>query len=218
MTKIGYISASVSGLLVLLPSSGKGRGLWLWLVYAESISRNTYFSVKRKLFRRLFRPSEVAPKVSELDLASELWTRFSVVVFSTGIEILVLYDIFKQYLKLTAITFRFSVAINHYGDKMTSFEQSQEIRDFPDVWFLGLEAKKIEGVPGAPQNNGTSFVIVKLELKLTVKSIKPWTPGKFQNFDELQPNWLETPVSHYKSPERIFELSELWLPVFNRCC
>ena len=48
------------------------------------------------------------------------------------------------------------MAINHYGDKMTSFEQSQEIRDFPDVWFLGLEAKKIEGVPGAPQNNGRS--------------------------------------------------------------
>ena len=39
---------------------------------------------------------------------------------------------------------------------MSTFEQS-EILDFPDVWFLGLEAKKIEGVPGAPQNNGTSF-------------------------------------------------------------
>ena len=96
---------------------------------------------------------------------------------STGICILVHYKIFKQYLKLTAITFYFenyfSVAINHYGDKMSSFEQSQEIRDFPDVWFLGLEAKKIEGVPGAPQNNGTSFVIIKLELELTVKPIKP---------------------------------------------
>ena len=43
---------------------------------------------------------------------------------------------------------------------MSSFEQSQEIRDFPDVWFLGLEAKKIEAVPGAPQNNGTSLVII----------------------------------------------------------
>ncbi|XP_078382556.1 LOW QUALITY PROTEIN: dual specificity tyrosine-phosphorylation-regulated kinase 4-like [Oculina patagonica] len=46
-----------------------------------------------------------------------------------------------------------SVAIKNYGDKMTTFEQS-EILDFPDVWFLGLEGKKIEGVPGAPQNNG----------------------------------------------------------------
>ena len=50
------------------------------------------------------------------------------------------------------------VAIKNYGDKMSTFEQS-EILDFPDVWFLGLEAKKIEGVPGAPQNNGTSFTI-----------------------------------------------------------
>ena len=52
---------------------------------------------------------------------------------------------------------------------MTSFEQSQEIRDFPDVWFLGLEAKKIEGVPGAAQNNGTSFVFTMLNL--TVKPL-----------------------------------------------
>ena len=43
---------------------------------------------------------------------------------------------------------------------MSTFEQS-EILDFPDVWFLGLEAKKIEGAPGAPQNNG--------ELKATPK-------------------------------------------------
>ena len=36
---------------------------------------------------------------------------------------------------------------------MSTFEQS-EILDFPDVWFLGLEAKKIEGLPSSPQNNG----------------------------------------------------------------
>lgn len=46
-----------------------------------------------------------------------------------------------------------SVAIKNYGDKMSTFEQS-EVLDFPDVWFLGLEAKKIEGIPGASQNNG----------------------------------------------------------------
>lgn len=46
-----------------------------------------------------------------------------------------------------------TVAIKNYGDKMSTFEQS-EILDFPDVWFLGLEAKKIEGVPGASQNSG----------------------------------------------------------------
>ena len=40
-----------------------------------------------------------------------------------------------------------------YSKKLTTFEQA-EILDFPEVWFLGLNAKKIEGVPGAPMNNG----------------------------------------------------------------
>ena len=40
-----------------------------------------------------------------------------------------------------------------YVDKLTTFEQA-EILDFPEVWFLGLDGKKIEGVPGAPTNNG----------------------------------------------------------------
>ena len=52
---------------------------------------------------------------------------------------------------------------------MSTFEQS-EILDFPDVWFLGLEAKKIEGVPGAPQNNGTSFVESRVRDSCRIKS------------------------------------------------
>ena len=28
------------------------------------------------------------------------------------------------------------------------------LQDYPEVWFLGLEAKKVDAVPGAPQNNG----------------------------------------------------------------
>eukprot|EP00794_Sanderia_malayensis_P001397 gene1397-1542_t len=40
-----------------------------------------------------------------------------------------------------------------YADKLTTFEQA-EILDFPEIWFLGLNGKKIEGVPGAPTNNG----------------------------------------------------------------
>ena len=77
---------------------------------------------------------------------------------------------------------------------MTSFEQSQEIRDFPDVWFLGLEAKKIEGVPGAPQNNGTSFIIIKLELKLTMKPINLELQENSSIFDELQPKTCMPPL------------------------
>ena len=33
------------------------------------------------------------------------------------------------------------------------FEQT-EAQDYPEIWYLGLDAKKIEGVQGAAQNNG----------------------------------------------------------------
>lgn len=36
---------------------------------------------------------------------------------------------------------------------MTGYEK-KEILEYPDVWFLGLESKKIEGVPGGSQNCG----------------------------------------------------------------
>nr|XP_006824781.1 PREDICTED: dual specificity tyrosine-phosphorylation-regulated kinase 4-like [Saccoglossus kowalevskii] len=39
-----------------------------------------------------------------------------------------------------------------YRSKLTAFEQN-EVLEFPDTWFLGLEAKKVEGVQGASQNN-----------------------------------------------------------------
>ena len=44
-------------------------------------------------------------------------------------------------------------AIQNHSDKLTAFEQS-EVLDYTEVWFLGAEAKKIEGVLGAAQNNG----------------------------------------------------------------
>ncbi|KAK3087855.1 hypothetical protein FSP39_011544, partial [Pinctada imbricata] len=44
-------------------------------------------------------------------------------------------------------------ALKHYRSKLTAFEQT-EILDYPEIWFLGLEAKKIDGVPGGAQNNG----------------------------------------------------------------
>ena len=49
--------------------------------------------------------------------------------------------------------FIFSDALKLYRGKLTAFEQT-EILDYPEIWFLGLEAKKIEGVPGSAQNNG----------------------------------------------------------------
>ncbi|XP_057309135.1 dual specificity tyrosine-phosphorylation-regulated kinase 4-like [Hydractinia symbiolongicarpus] len=40
-----------------------------------------------------------------------------------------------------------------YKDRLTTFEQA-EILDYTEVWYLGVDSKKIEGVPGAPMNNG----------------------------------------------------------------
>ncbi|XP_071855014.1 dual specificity tyrosine-phosphorylation-regulated kinase 4-like isoform X2 [Apostichopus japonicus] len=44
-------------------------------------------------------------------------------------------------------------AMKYHHQKLTAFEQL-EIMDFPEIWFVGPEAKKVEGVQGASQNNG----------------------------------------------------------------
>lgn len=40
-----------------------------------------------------------------------------------------------------------------YGSRLTAYEQS-EILDYPEIWYLGLDAKKIDGIHGGPQNAG----------------------------------------------------------------
>ena len=59
-------------------------------------------------------------------------------------------------------------ALKLYRSKLSAFEQT-ELPDFPEIYFLGLEAKKIEGVPGGAQNNGYddengSYIKVRLPL------------------------------------------------------
>ena len=44
-------------------------------------------------------------------------------------------------------------ALKLYRSKLTAYEQT-EILDYPEIYFLGLEAKKVEGVPGGASNNG----------------------------------------------------------------
>ncbi|XP_076817483.1 dual specificity tyrosine-phosphorylation-regulated kinase 2-like isoform X1 [Clavelina lepadiformis] len=44
-------------------------------------------------------------------------------------------------------------SIKAFGSRLTTFEQS-EILDYPDIWFLGLDGKKVQGVQGASQNCG----------------------------------------------------------------
>jgi len=45
------------------------------------------------------------------------------------------------------------VTMKLFKDKLTTFEQA-EILDYQEVFYLGFDAKKIEGVPGATMNNG----------------------------------------------------------------
>lgn len=45
------------------------------------------------------------------------------------------------------------IALKEYGHKLTHFER-KEVREYEDIWFLGLDSKKTEGVEGAAQNSG----------------------------------------------------------------
>ncbi|XP_067090726.1 dual specificity tyrosine-phosphorylation-regulated kinase 4 [Osmerus mordax] len=44
-------------------------------------------------------------------------------------------------------------ALKHFQGRLTEFEQ-EEIMDFSEIWFLGLDTQKIEGSHGTPQNSG----------------------------------------------------------------
>ena len=44
-------------------------------------------------------------------------------------------------------------AIRECGHLLTMFEK-KEILEYPEIWFVGGESKKIEGIPGSSQNSG----------------------------------------------------------------
>ncbi|KAL0968527.1 hypothetical protein UPYG_G00268040 [Umbra pygmaea] len=44
-------------------------------------------------------------------------------------------------------------ALRHFQGRLTEFEQ-EEIMDYSEIWFLGLETEKIEGSQAIPQNAG----------------------------------------------------------------
>ncbi|XP_041110261.1 dual specificity tyrosine-phosphorylation-regulated kinase 4-like isoform X3 [Polyodon spathula] len=44
-------------------------------------------------------------------------------------------------------------ALKHFRNRLTQYEQ-EEIMDYPELWFLGLDSNKIEGVHGEPHNCG----------------------------------------------------------------
>lgn len=45
------------------------------------------------------------------------------------------------------------IVLRQYGHRLTNMEQ-KEILNYPEIYFIGLNAKKRPGVPGAPNNNG----------------------------------------------------------------
>ncbi|KAI1888390.1 hypothetical protein AGOR_G00184650 [Albula goreensis] len=44
-------------------------------------------------------------------------------------------------------------ALQNFQDRLTEFEQ-EEIMDYSEIWYLGLDTKKIEASQGTPQNSG----------------------------------------------------------------
>lgn len=44
-------------------------------------------------------------------------------------------------------------ALKLYGSRLTAYERL-EIEHYPEIWYLGLESRKIHGEEGAPQNGG----------------------------------------------------------------
>lgn len=47
----------------------------------------------------------------------------------------------------------FAEALRLYGSRMTAYERL-EVEHYPEIWYLGLDARKIHGEEGAPQNGG----------------------------------------------------------------
>ncbi|XP_054718156.1 dual specificity tyrosine-phosphorylation-regulated kinase 4-like isoform X2 [Uloborus diversus] len=45
--------------------------------------------------------------------------------------------------------------LKYYGSRLNSFERKElQSGEYPEIWYLGLEATKIEGEEGAPHNHG----------------------------------------------------------------
>nr|XP_034305853.1 dual specificity tyrosine-phosphorylation-regulated kinase 4 isoform X8 [Crassostrea gigas] len=90
-----------------------------------------------------------ANTLPQLNKKSESYTRqSSYSTINTGTPDRTKRDAYGNKLPMTP-----GEALKQFRSKLTAFEQT-EILDYPEIWFLGLEAKKIEGVPGGAQNNG----------------------------------------------------------------
>ena len=82
-------------------------------------------------------------------------------------------------LALTCIDFlcfvccRLLAALSTFGQRLTEFEQ-EEILDYSDVHYLGLEAPKIVAVRNATQNHGKERCAVLLPCLLDCRACIMW--------------------------------------------
>lgn len=54
-----------------------------------------------------------------------------------------------SYLIVSCLT----AALKHFQSQLTEYEQ-EEIMDYTEIWYLGLDTKKIQGCQGSSQNSG----------------------------------------------------------------
>lgn len=65
-----------------------------------------------------------------------------------------------------------TAALKHFQSQLTEYEQ-EEIMDYSEIWYLGLDTKKIEGCQGSAQNSGYDDEHGSY-LKVTSESVKEW--------------------------------------------
>uniref|UniRef100_A0A672STH4 dual-specificity kinase n=1 Tax=Sinocyclocheilus grahami TaxID=75366 RepID=A0A672STH4_SINGR len=61
-------------------------------------------------------------------------------------------DSYVHYLCTSSFIFQ-TAALKRFQNQLTEFEK-EEIMDYSEIWYLGLDTKKIEGSQGSPQNSG----------------------------------------------------------------
>uniref|UniRef100_A0AAY4E5J7 dual-specificity kinase n=1 Tax=Denticeps clupeoides TaxID=299321 RepID=A0AAY4E5J7_9TELE len=71
------------------------------------------------------------------------------------LSVVVLYNMHSSFLLHSWwVTSVFNTeALKHFQSRLTEFEQ-EEIMDYSEIWYMGLESKKIESAIGTPQNSG----------------------------------------------------------------
>lgn len=56
---------------------------------------------------------------------------------------------------ITLVILSVAEVLKYYGSRLNSFERSElQSGEYTEIWYLGLDATKIEGEEGTPHNHG----------------------------------------------------------------